>query len=131
MEISYFKNLKRSLEIYNLPVEKFIVIKDFIRNLGIPINLTGYKYIVKSLMIMLSSEKILFLNELYQEISKLYNISKESVEIAIRNAIKKAIVFDEQKVRNILGVHNGIKISNSVFLNTARNILLENLLKTC
>ena len=131
MEISYFKKLQENLEVYNLSIEKFMVIKEFIKSMGIPINLMGHKYIVNCLVIMLSSKEVVFLNELYQEISEIYNISKQSVEISIRNAIKKALNSDEQKVRNILGIGKSIKLSNSVFLNAAKYILIERFLKIC
>ena len=101
-------------------------IKRLIRNLGIPVNLVGYEYIAESVNLMLKSEKMMFLVEIYENISHKYNVSVESIEISIRHAIKKSVT-NNNNIKNIMRVSEDKPISNSIFLNTVKELILESM----
>lgn len=103
---------------------KILEIKKLIRDLGVPVNLLGYKYITEAVIIMLSSEKNIFLTEIYKNISKIYNVSIESVEISIRHAIKKS-TENSNKIKKIMCIPKNRSVSNSIFLNNIKELTLE------
>ena len=103
---------------------RILEIKKLLRYLGIPVNLMGYKYIAESVHMMLNSEKTIFLVEIYQNISNKYSVSVESVEISIRHAIKKS-VKNNKNIRNIMSIPEDVSISNSIFLSTVKELMLE------
>lgn len=103
---------------------KILEIKKLIRDIGVPVNLRGYKYITEAVIIMLNSEKNIFLTEIYENISKIYNVSIESVEISIRHAIKKSIE-NNSKIKKIMCIPENKSVSNSIFLNNIKELTLE------
>ncbi len=103
-------------------------IRKFVRNLGIPTNLIGYEYIVESLRYMINSKEIMFLNEVYKHISELHRTSVQAVEVSIRNALRKAMKVNSECILQTLKLSNYIVLSNSVFLNTMKEIILEKIL---
>ena len=105
---------------------KITEIKRLLRNLGIPVNLIGYNYIAESVNLMLNSNRIIFLIEIYKNISAKYNVSIESIEISIRHAIKKT-VKNNSNIKNIMCVPEDKTISNSIFLNTIKEMVWETL----
>lgn len=111
----------------DLPVQ-LAEIKKLVRNIGIPTNLIGYEYIVESLRHMINSKEILFLNEVYKHISELHKTSVQAVEVSIRNAIRKAMKVNSEDIIKTLKLPNSSVLSNSVFLNTMKEIILEKIL---
>jgi len=105
--------------------KQYFAIKNLIRNVGIPTNLLGYKYIIEAIIYMISSDSTLFLSEIYIKIAANNRTSSECVEAAIRNAIKKSVNQKEGKLKKSLNLPEDVKISNSVFLNAAKEIVLN------
>ena len=105
------------------------VTKKFLREIGIPANFIGYKYIGEALLYMLQNKQVTFVNEIYRNLSKYHNTSSNSVEVSINNAIKRALEISEENVRKILKISDSVKITNSVFLNTAKEIIYEEVIK--
>lgn len=100
-------------------------IKNIIRHSGIPINVIGYKYIIEALIYMINSEEKLFLNQIYISLSELHKTSSECVEASIRNAIRKAITINNTSVKKILNIPETVHLSNSIFLNSVKEIIIE------
>ena len=100
---------------------KIIKIKNFVRSVGVPLNVLGYTYIVEALNYMLSSDKTIFLSEVYRHICKYNETSTECVEVAIRNTIKKAVKTGNEKFKEIFGAC-GENLSNSLFLTTLKEV---------
>lgn len=110
-------------------LQKSIIISKKIREISIPVHVTGYKYIVSALAYMLETKSLVFISDVYKAISRIYGTSYECVEAGIRNAIQKALAGNESKIRSILKISADIKLSNSVFLNSALQIILEEISK--
>lgn len=110
-------------------LKRIEVTKKILREIGIPANFIGYKYIGEALLYMLQNKEITFINEIYRKISIYHSTSANSVEVSINNAIKRALEISEEKVRRILKISDSIKITNSVFLNTAKEIIYEEIIK--
>jgi len=111
----------------DLPAQ-IIEIKKLVRSIGIPTNLVGYEYVVEALRYMVNSKEILFLNEVYKHISELHKTSVQAVEVSIRNAIKKAIKINAEYIVQTLKLPESTVLSNSIFLNTLKEVLLEKIL---
>ncbi len=104
---------------------QYFAIKNLIRDMGIPTNLLGYKYIVEAIIYMINSKSTLFLNEVYIKVAANNRTSYECVEAAIRKAIKKAVIQKEKELKERLNLPEDAKVSNSVFLNAAKEIVLS------
>ena len=111
----------------DLPVQ-LTEIKRLVRSIGIPTNLIGYEYIVEALRYIINSKEILFLNEVYKHISELHKTSVQAVEVSIRNAIRKAMKVNSDFILKTLKLPNSIVLSNSIFLNTLKEVLFEQIL---
>lgn len=99
-------------------------LKKITMDLGVPVNIAGYNYIIESVRHMIEKEnKSTFLNEIYDEIAAVNDTSKECVEIGIRNAIKKARTTNNENYRNFFE-NNPKAPSNSLFLNILKERLL-------
>ena len=101
------------------------LIKNILRNFGIPANLIGYKYIVEALVCMINSEEKLFLNQVYVFLSDFHKTSSDCIEASIRNAIKKALTSNSITIRKKLNLPESVNLSNSVFLNSLKEILID------
>lgn len=122
-----FHVLKKDGTFQNDGIYLKIKIKNMIKSVGVPTNVLGYTYIEDALNYMINSNKVLFLSEIYREISVLHNTNLNCVEIAIRNAIKKAAKISNNEFKNIFDFCKS-RPSNSVFLSTLREkILIETL----
>ena len=110
-------------------LKRIEVTKKVLREIGIPANFIGYKYIGEVLLYMLQNKDVTFINEIYRKISIYHHTSSNSVEVSINNAIKRALEISEENVRKILKISNSVKITNSVFLNTAKEIIYEEVIK--
>lgn len=106
-----------------------ITIKKLLKNMKIPLNLIGYLYIVEALENMISSGDIVFLNQIYIEIAERHKTTPACVEIGIRNIISKCVKNNTSNLFKILDIPPTIHISNSVFLNSAKEIILEKLME--
>lgn len=115
------KNVKYTQE-YD---DKITLVRNIIRDFGIPANFIGYKYIIEALLYMINSEKKLFLNEVYICLSDYHKTSIECVEASIRNAIKRATVWNSVNIKKTLNIPESVKLSNSVFLNCTKEIIIE------
>lgn len=103
--------------------------KKILRETCIPANFVGYKYIGEALLCMLQNKEITFISEIYRKIAIYHNTSPNSVEVSINNAIKRAVEISESSVRKVLKISSSVKITNSVFLNTAKEIIYEEVIK--
>ena len=93
-------------------------IKLLVMEMGIPVNIIGYTYIVESLKYMFEeNHRYIFLNEIYTRISKNYNTSEECIDVSIRNGIKKSKINKTAKFKKLFKFCDYAP-SNSVFLNT-------------
>lgn len=105
--------------------EQITSIKNILRFFGIPINFIGYKYIIEALIYMIDSEEKLFLNQIYILLSEIHKTSSECIEASIRNAIRKAITINNTNMRKILNIPETVNLSNSIFLNSVKEIIVE------
>lgn len=110
-------------------LKRIEVTKKILRELGIPANFIGYRYIGEALLYMLQNREVTFVCEIYRKLSVYHNTSPNSVEVSINNAIKRALEISEENVRKILKLSTSTKITNSVFLNTAKEIIYEEVIK--
>ena len=110
-------------------LKRIEVTKKVLREIGIPANFIGYKYIGEVLLYMLQNKEINFVSEIYRKIAAYHRTSPNSVEVSINNAIKRALEISEENVRKILKISSSVKLTNSVFLNTAKEIIYEKVIK--
>ena len=104
-----------------------VKLKQLVRIIGVPIHIIGYTYIVNAVECMLNSDKVMFLNDIYDIIALKNNTSIICVEVAIRNAIKRAVKSKTDMFQTMFSFCN-MQPSNSVFLNTLKEaILTENM----
>ena len=101
-------------------LKRIEVTKKFLREIGIPANFIGYKYIGEAILYMLQNKEVNFVSEIYRKIAAYHRTSPNSVEVSINNAIKRALEISEENVRKILKISSSVKLTNSVFLNTAK-----------
>lgn len=99
-------------------------IKNLLRSMGAPIHMVGFTYISEALEYLVSNPKTMFLKEMYLEISDAHLVSIESVEVSIRNAVKKIVKESLPSFVEIFG-ENVKSVSNSKFLFTLREVLLS------
>lgn len=102
-------------------------IRKFVRALGVPTNVLGYTYICESLSFMVQNSRVMFLNEVYKLVAKDNVTSGESVEVSIRNAVKKAIKANTDEFVKTFG-RDIVSLSNSKFLSIAKEVLYEKFL---
>ena len=102
-------------------------IKKFVRALGVPTNILGYTYICESLSYMTENPRVMFLNEVYKLVAKNNITSCESVEVSIRNAIKKMIKVSNPEFLKVFG-EDAETLSNSKFLTIVKELLCEKFL---
>lgn len=110
-------------------LKRIEVTKKFLREIGIPANFIGYKYIGEAILYMLQNKEVNFVSEIYRKIAAYHHTSPNSVEVSINNAIKRALEISEENVRKILKISSSVKLTNSVFLNTAKEIIYEEVIK--
>ncbi len=110
-------------------LKRIEVTKKFLREIGIPANFIGYKYIGEAILYMLQNKEVNFVSEIYRKIAAYHRTSPNSVEVSINNAIKRALEISEENVRKILKISSSVKLTNSVFLNTAKEIIYEKVIK--
>lgn len=110
-------------------LKRIEVTKKFLREIGIPANFIGYKYIGEAILYMLQNKEVNFVSEIYRKIAAYHRTSPNSVEVSINNAIKRALEISEENVRKILKISSSVKLTNSVFLNTAKEIIYEEVIK--
>lgn len=89
-----------------------------------PIHVVGFTYICEALEYLIENPKTMFLKEIYLEISEIHVVSTESVEVSIRNAIKKIVKDSLPSFVEIFG-ENVKSVSNSKFLFTLKEVLLS------
>lgn len=110
-------------------LKRIEVTKKFLREIGIPANFIGYKYIGEAILYMLQNKEVNFVSEIYRKIAAYHRTSPNSVEVSINNAIKRALEISEENVKKILKISSSVKLTNSVFLNTAKEIIYEKVIK--
>ena len=108
--------------------KQLILIRSQVRKAGIPTNFVGYKYIIEALRFMISSQEPLFMDEVYLKVASSNNVSKASVEVSVRNAIKKASQTNNSYIKKIIKSSHFDSLSNSVFLSTLKEIIIEKIL---
>lgn len=108
---------------YDMPLK--VSIKSLLNSVGVPANILGYVYMEEALGYMVLLNKIVFLSEIYSKVSDKYGTSVKCVEVAIRNAIKKAKKIDNFEFRKIFNFCE-CNPSNSIFLSTLKEkIMIE------
>ena len=75
----------------------------FVRKLGIRPNLTGYKLLIRSIMIALESPRIInsLTHELYPLVAMHHGCNVRAVERNIRRAIESAYEYDPERIRSV------------------------------
>lgn len=98
------------------------IVTEFIRNIGVPANIKGYRYIRTAIMMTVENMELLnyITKQLYPDIAKVYSTTASRVERAIRHAVERAWTIGNPAVINeIFGytVHTGRgKPTNSEFI---------------
>lgn len=95
----------------------------------IPLNLIGYLYIVEALEDMVNYGELVFLSQIYIKIAERHKTTPACVEVAIRNIISKCVKNNGSHLYEILDIPPNTHISNSVFLSSAKEIVLEKLME--
>lgn len=106
-------------------IKQFVVIGCHLRKVGIPIHFIGYKYIIEALKFMITSQEPIFINEVYRNVAQQNHVSANSVEVSIRNAIKRALEINNDHIQKIIKNCNSKNLSNAVFLNIMKEIIME------
>lgn len=105
---------KAYTDMYNINKSNFRVIKETINKICIPINLTGYKYIVQVVDIMLEKNNMTF-KQMYEIVAEKNNTSSQCVEVSVRNAIRRATEIQSDFYKSIFDSNGGKIPTNSVF----------------
>lgn len=98
------------------------IVTECIRNVGVPANIKGYRYIRTAIIMTVENMELLnyVTKQLYPDIAKLYNSTASRVERAIRHAIERAWnTGSPTAINDIFGytVHTGRgKPTNSEFI---------------
>lgn len=100
-----------------------VYINIFINNLGVPINCSGYNYIIEAINIIFSVNKVMTMKEIYCMIAKNNMTSIECVEACIHNAIKKTHKVCNKNYESLFGNFYNKCPGNSAFLNTVKEKL--------
>ncbi len=120
LEESIQKIFKRNKEYSNVSLETKISIT--LKELGIPSNIKGYKYIKEGIVIYLNTNVESIMNDIYGTISKKYNTKISGVESAIRHAVEISCIRGDLNLINKLFGNsidcNKAKPTNSDFIIT-------------
>ena len=120
LEESIQKIFKRNKEYSNVSLETKISIT--LKELGIPSNIKGYKYIKEGIVIYLNTNVESIMNDIYGTISKKYNTKISRVESAIRHAVEISCIRGDLNLINKLFGNsidcNKAKPTNSDFIIT-------------
>ena len=117
---------KAYTDMYNINKSNFRVIKETINKICIPINLTGYKYIVQVVDIMLEKNNMTF-KQMYEIVAEKNNTSSQCVEVSVRNAIKRATEIQSDFYKSIFDSNGGKIPTNSVFFEKIKEVVYMNL----
>ena len=119
---------ERIISIFNKNEEykfKGLSINKFVKDIGIPIGLSGYDYAIDAINIMLKSAKGIMLKEINSLIAQKNYTSIQCVDACLHNAIKKAHYTGNEQYKNLFG--NARKCpSNYVFLRVIREYIKIN-----
>lgn len=80
-------------------------LSDFLREIGVPPNLSGYRYIKDAIELMLSCDdgaEHAVSKLIYPELAAKYHKTKASIEKAIRNAIEAAWMRGPERMRQTI-----------------------------
>ena len=123
-----YENLEESIrKIFNCNKEYSNVsletkISNILKELGIPSNIKGYKYIKEGIVIYLNTNVESIMNDIYGTISKKYNTKISRVESAIRHAVEISCIRGDLNLINKLFGNsidcNKAKPTNSDFIIT-------------
>lgn len=117
---------KAYTDMYNINKSNFRVIKETINKICIPINLTGYKYIVQVVDIMLEKNNMTF-KQMYEIVAEKNNTSSQCVEVSVRNAIRRATEIQSDFYKSIFDSNGGKIQTNSVFFEKIKEVVYMNL----
>lgn len=103
-------------------------IDELLVKIGIKSNLKGKKYLVAAISIIISDSDTK-LEYIYWGISKLYNVSKGSVERAIRHSIEDVFTNADREnmydyFGNMIDIESG-KLTNATFIHRCAEIIKE------
>ena len=116
---------KAYTDMYNINKSNFRVIKETINKICIPINLTGYKYIVQVVDIMLEKNNMTF-KQMYEIVAEKNNTSSQCVEVSVRNAIRRATEIQSDFYKSIFDSNGGKIPTNSVFFEKIKEVVYMN-----
>ena len=117
---------KAYTDMYNINKSNFRLIKEKINKICIPINLTGYKYIVQVVDIMLEKNNMTF-KQMYEIVAEKNNTSSQCVEVSVRNAIRRATEIQSDFYKSIFDSNGGKIPTNSVFFEKIKEVVYMNL----
>ena len=117
---------KAYTDMYNINKSNFRVMKETINKICIPINLTGYKYIVQVVDIMLEKNNMTF-KQMYEIVAEKNNTSSQCVEVSVRNAIRRATEIQSDFYKSIFDSNGGKIPTNSVFFEKIKEVVYMNL----
>lgn len=120
LEENILKIFKHNKEYSNISLENKI--STILKELGIPSNIKGYKYIKEGIVIYLNTNVESIMNDIYGTISKKYNTKISRVESAIRHAVEISCIRGDLNLINKLFGNsidcNKAKPTNSDFIIT-------------
>lgn len=95
------------------------------RDIGLPIGLSGYDYAIDAVNIILENNRGMMLKEINNIIAKKNYTSAQCVDACLHNAILKAHALHNEKYKNLFGDIKKCP-SNYVFLRTIREYIKGN-----
>lgn len=94
-------------------------VSGFLCQLGVPVASSGFKYLRDAILILLESEKSMYISEVYNVISEKYGIAKISrIEKAIRYAKERTIQYGNQELLSEIFGENVERLTNTKFIMT-------------
>ena len=79
-------------------------ISNVVKELGVPANILGYRYIIYSILIIMEhpDERLSLVHEIYPDVAKKYKTTPTRVERAIRHAIEVSYSRGTQSLKEII-----------------------------
>lgn len=94
-----------------------------LKNIGIPVKLKGYRYLVEAIKLELEEDgDTMVCKDIYTELAKKFNTSWNCVEKNIRQSIKDSALYGDKRLISQL-FPEGTTITNSRFIKEVANYI--------
>lgn len=99
----------------------------FVRSLGIRPNLSGYRFLICAVRLVLCDPSLLsaLTRRLYPAVARIFRVNPAAVERGIRSAIESAYENDPQRVRNLFYYKVGKPYISEVLALAAESLIRQ------